>query len=214
MALADDENPDRLLEAEDDIEKFLHHYPQDERAKEIEGYRDDIELMKMERRFDRRVKSLKVDQSNAVVRAYAEAMQVAPFDPEQAAAKLEALLALYDQTDAQGAAERLPADTRTLAVQLAGKKLPDLRKAAREQFREDLTFLKRQLANADKLHLTQPARRGPCGRGSSCCTRRSPGRKKSWTRPASGWPWRSLLSRRQYRPDRSRLRLSMHRHPR
>ena len=93
-----------------------------------------------------------MDQSNAVVRAYAEAMQVAAFDPEQAAAKLEALLALYGQTDAQGAAERLPADNRTLAVQLAGKKLPRLREAAREQFRDDLTVLKRQLANADKLH--------------------------------------------------------------
>jgi serine/threonine-protein kinase len=158
VALASDENPDRLFEAEDDIARFLQHYPQDERKQEIEGYRDDIELMKMERRFDRRAKQMKVDQSSAVVRAYMEAMQVAPFDPGQAATKLEALLALYGQADGKGAAERLPPDNSMLALQLARKELPRLREAAKEQLRDDLKDLKAQLANADKLHATQPAR--------------------------------------------------------
>lgn len=156
VASASDENPERLIEAEPSIAKFLEHYPDDERAKEIEGYRDDIELTKLERRFDRRAKQLKVDQPEE--RAYAEAMQIAPLDPQRAIALLEALLALYGPTDASETGSKLPASPRELTVQLARKKLSRLRETAKEQSREDLRVLKRQLAEADKLKVTEPAR--------------------------------------------------------
>lgn len=157
-AAASDENPDRLIEAEANIARFLRYYPDDERAKEIEGYRDDIELTKLERRFDRRAKQLKMDQSGPEERAYAEAMQVAPLDPQRAIVLLEAMLALYGQPDETASAGKLPASSQELTVQLARKKLSRLRETAREQSREDLSKLKRQLAKADKLSVTEPAR--------------------------------------------------------
>ncbi len=157
-ALASDENPDRLLEAEDPIEKFLRYYPEESRVGEIEGYRDDIEMMKMERRFDRRAKTLKMDASSPVARAYAEAMDVARFDPQLAITQLEALLALYGQPDAEEPAVKLPIDDRALAVQLARKKLVRLRETAKEQSRDDVKDLKQRLAVADKLHVKEPAR--------------------------------------------------------
>lgn len=155
VALASDESPERLLEAEDQIQTFLHHYPDDGRAGEIKAYADDIELIKLERQFDRRVRLQKMEQSSAVERAYAEAMYLAPVDPQQAIAKLEAMLALYGEIEPTRGKSPLT-DTRALAVQLAHKKLARLRQAAKEQFREDLKLLRQQLANADKVHASQP----------------------------------------------------------
>jgi hypothetical protein len=156
VALANDENPERLLEAEDKIIRFLEYYPEDSRAAEIEGYRDDIELMKLERRFDRRVRQMKMDQFSAIERAYAEAMHVAAFDPQQATVQLQALLDLYGQDEAQS--NTLPSDPRRVVVQLAEKKLPRLRKAVEELASEDLRLLKKQLAHADKLYTSEPAK--------------------------------------------------------
>jgi serine/threonine-protein kinase len=156
MTLASDENPERLLEAEDEITRFLSLYPQDPRADEMKSYRDDIELTKLERRFDRRARQLKLEESSAVVRAYLEAMYLANFDPQQAITQLEALLALYGQEGFQ--ADALPSDPGVIAVQLAQKKLPRLRATVKEQARDDLKLLRKQLAEADKLYASEPAK--------------------------------------------------------
>jgi hypothetical protein len=95
-----------------------------------------------------------MDQSSAIVRAYAEAMHVAAFDPQQAMMQLQALLDLYGQEEPHSGT--LPTDPSLIAVQLAQKKLPRLREMVKEQASEDSKLLKRQLAHADKLHASEP----------------------------------------------------------
>ena len=79
-------NVDDLLEAEGPIDEFLRLYPDDARAPEVTGFREQLSLARVERRFDREARRLSNSEGlTAVERAYLVAVHLAPSDPEQAA---------------------------------------------------------------------------------------------------------------------------------
>ena len=57
-ARATDPSPNALPEAEDDIQEFLSRYPSDPRAGQLRGYEKEIDLYRLEKRFQQRVKEL------------------------------------------------------------------------------------------------------------------------------------------------------------
>ena len=145
IARAEDEQPERLVEAEDDIDQFLRYYPRDKRVRELENYLGDIQLHQAERQLERYAKRGAKDKAlSPVQRIYVEAIQTSQNEPEEAIAKLESLVALYD--DQQG----MPDGTR-LCVALAERKLLQLRRQIQDYSTAHLSVLEDRLDRADEL---------------------------------------------------------------
>jgi len=91
-----------LADAEDDICDFLMRFPDDPRAEWLRQQREELELNRLERKFERRAAGLlRSEQLAPVEQAYLEAIQYSRIDPDRGLAKLQAILDLYDQpTDA------------------------------------------------------------------------------------------------------------------
>lgn len=92
----DDENPERLLDVEGDLESFLQRFPDDPRCDELEDYRAILADYRAEtisrnltRRLARKPKLMPVE------RAYLDAVHDAIRAPEAAVARLQAFLTLF-----------------------------------------------------------------------------------------------------------------------
>jgi serine/threonine-protein kinase len=77
-AAADAGDPERLKAATGDMQAFLARFPDDPRAEEVQSLADEAE------------------ESGPIARAYAEAKRSMLFNPEQAQARFQALIDLYD----------------------------------------------------------------------------------------------------------------------
>ncbi len=85
-----------LAKVEDDIDEFLIRFPADERAKEIRALHEELELYRLQRRYERRARLRGgSDSLGPMERAYVEATQLAATNPRAAVTKLEALLAVF-----------------------------------------------------------------------------------------------------------------------
>jgi serine/threonine-protein kinase len=152
-AAAAQESDDRLVEAEDDVLEFLKHYADDDRSREMEGYRDAIERIRMERQYERRAKRREdASQLSPVEAAYAEAMQVARIDPAEGADRLHALLTLYDdQTNADRGTDNV-----SLCLRLARSKYDRLRRQAESYIADNLALVQSRLEEAEELSEPSP----------------------------------------------------------
>lgn len=156
---ATDENPERLLEAADDVASFLARFPDDERAAQLQKYQDEIELLQLERRFNRRSRQLTRDSSLLPIeRDYIEAVNHLSTDPQRTMAELEAIAGAYG-----GAGSR--SDGESQVLELARRQLKRLKEQVREQTPESLSALDYQLKRADELRDTEPQRAQAIWRG-------------------------------------------------
>jgi serine/threonine-protein kinase len=138
-----------LLAAQDDIEEFLSRYPGDSRASLLRDNLKEIELHRLQRRFDLRVKGLAdTDNLLPIEQAFLEAVQEARVNPERTAAKLDALIALYSEEEASGPTGR--------CLELARRRLAQLRMQLAEDAALHLGFLEERLQTAEELSTTQP----------------------------------------------------------
>ncbi|MEN6458169.1 MAG: serine/threonine-protein kinase [Thermoguttaceae bacterium] len=141
-----------LIEADDDIRNFLSRYSDDRRAKEVREYQREIELRRLEARFNRRVKGLAVtDSLEPIDRAYLEAINYIQLNPEIGLRKLEAIVNLYDRPGA----ENQPTGQ---CLTLVRRRLADLRQELAKQSAQQLETLGDRLTAADALRTKDPAR--------------------------------------------------------
>jgi serine/threonine-protein kinase len=99
-----DRSIESLLDAEHNMQKFLTRFSSDPRAVTLRDYMREIELHRLEKRFERRAKgTASAEGLLPIERAYVEAMNLAWLDPERGLAKLQALVDLHkDRTDPTG----------------------------------------------------------------------------------------------------------------
>ena len=141
-----------VLEAEGLTIDYLNRYPSGPHAEQVRGYAKKISLRKMELEFEQHIKGgADADHLTPIERLYLEAMSHARFEPDQAIAKLRALIDLYS----------LPEKDRgntALCLALAQRQLARLTKQLEKTVAEERVKLKEKLDAADALRKSDPNR--------------------------------------------------------
>ena len=144
---AHQDDPLRLFDAEEEIAEFISHYPEDERAREVEAYQGQLQAMRRRRNLERRAeRELKKNPNSVLARLYAEAIDLAEKDPERAAARLRALIDLFGQ-------DKKPSETAQLFIPLARQQIERLKEQLQLQRVNHLALMK---ANNIPM-ITEPA---------------------------------------------------------
>ena len=149
-AAAEEGKVERLIAVENEIQKFIDHYPADRRIREMQSYQDEIELYRLERRFEFRAKFFsKNDELSPIERMYFEAMGRIPIDPADGRRKLQAMIDLFrdSKDDSKQARD---------CLQLAQKQLDRLDRRLAEQATTDQRLVEQKLADAARLETTDP----------------------------------------------------------
>jgi serine/threonine-protein kinase len=145
QALATDENPDRLLEATADVQRFLKRFPDEPRAEQLRKYQDEIDLLKLERKFARRSRQLTRDSSLLPIeRDYIEAINQISIDPQRTADELRALISVHGTSPPKG--ERVGQ-----VLEVARRQLAQLDRQARDQAGAYLAVIDGSLKRAGEL---------------------------------------------------------------
>jgi len=147
-----DASIDSLLAVEDDVERFLKLYPDDQRSNVLRKYQGRIALHHYEQKLNIRTRRLGGTESLlAVEQDYIEAIDYARLDPDRAASKLQALLDLYDL-------DQDPASRSGKCLELARTRLARLRGRIDGQTAQRLALVQQRLDRAAKLGPTDPQR--------------------------------------------------------
>ncbi len=149
ISRAESASTDSLLAAQDDIDAFLMRFPGDPRVPTLREYLRDIDLHRLQRKFDLRMRGFaETENLLPIEQAYIEAMQGVRTTPERTAVRLEALLALYSQEEASG--------PTGLCLQLARRRLEEVRRQVAEEARQHLAFLGERLQAAGQRRDDRP----------------------------------------------------------
>jgi serine/threonine-protein kinase len=144
--LAADENPQRLLEASDDVKSFLERFPDDERAPKLQNYQEEIDLLRLERSLASRSRLATRDQPLLPIeRDYLQATSHVAANPDLALVRLRAMLDVY----AMPAGSDRQRERQIL--QLTERQILRLNKQTREQAPAYLKIIDRRLAYADEI---------------------------------------------------------------
>jgi serine/threonine protein kinase len=151
-SIAADDKPERLLDAEDDIRRFLTRFPDDPRGAKLKTYLDEIDLLHLERRVQRLPRQLAAGKSVAPIqRDYVEAVSLAGTVPERAMAKLQAMLDVYGQAPN-------PPETTAQFLELARRKLKQLQEQCQHEAPDHLAVIDASLREAEGLRATELAK--------------------------------------------------------
>ncbi len=149
-ARTENEKIDSIIQAEDDIREFLDVYPDDHRASKLRKYQREIELERLQRRFDLLDRGLApAENLLPVERMYLEALGYQHFSSERSMAKLQALLELY------GDASETAGPTGD-CLTLARRRLEKLKGSVEEIAPEQLDVIQKHLDEADGLLADDP----------------------------------------------------------
>ena len=153
LAQTKDATADAMLKAEDDIEAFLQLYPRDPRGRTLQQeYVIEIELIHMERRFERNARGLiRAENLSPIEHDYLEAIRYTRLDPQRGMAMLSALIDLYGQRqDTSGPIGK--------CLKLARRRLQRLQEELREQTGQHLTLVEGRLKLAERIRPDEPDR--------------------------------------------------------
>ncbi len=140
------------------LAQFLQRFPDDPRAAELEGYRQQLDLQQFERNIRRQAWGRDDPSLAPLQRIYLQAMSQAEDNPGAAAQQLRALLTLFDPLE-QTQGEHSPEFTneqRLLVV--ARRQVEKLAARAQQEAEQQLPVLRERLAAAAALESSQPAR--------------------------------------------------------
>ncbi len=166
--VGDGTNSEALLSAAPDIEAFLARYPEDVRASAMREYQQEIDLLRLERRFELQSRQKASAHSPIPIeRDYLQALRYAHLDPELGIEKLEALLALYDYAptekapgDKSGQASsgksRRPVGHTAECLELARRRLEQLKKQLAPAITNQRDLIAGRLEEADQIEATDP----------------------------------------------------------
>lgn len=138
--------------AESDIREFLMRYSNDSRAERLREYVNEIDLNRLERRFDLRSKGLVTTEALLPVELdYLEAINYAKLNPEQGIAKLQALIDLYQpRNDTSGPTGQ--------CLELARRRIAQLREQLQRSSADHLALIMDRLDKAEAFAPTDPGR--------------------------------------------------------
>jgi len=152
VAKTADETIESILLAENDIREFLNRYSSDPRAAHLRTYEREIDLYRLEKRFELRLKGLGGSENlQPIERAYLEAINYLRLDPELGRAKLQAIVDLYDRPGNDKEPEGQ-------CLTLVRRRLAQLRQQSEKHAAEQLALLQERLDAADALRNTDPER--------------------------------------------------------
>ncbi|HEX3999353.1 MAG TPA: protein kinase [Pirellulales bacterium] len=140
--------PERLLDAENDIRKFLSRFPDDPHVPQIKSYAEEIELLHLERQFALSPR-LAGAAGEPITHDYADAIREAANDPEQTVAKLQALIDFYGQLPH-------PSETTVRFIELAHRQLAHLDQQISKISPTYRRLIDANLARAQELRATAP----------------------------------------------------------
>ena len=150
-----DATPESLLETAEEARQFLATFPDDPRRDQVESLLEETELIRLERRLERRAsrlaKSTRSASLSPVERAYLEAIAHARMEPESGAVRLQALIDLFGPLAAESG-DRL----QQRCVELARRRLKRLESRIVRQAQSERQLLSEQLARAAALAPDQP----------------------------------------------------------
>jgi serine/threonine-protein kinase len=140
------DSPEKLVQAEGDIERLLARLPADDpRRDALRGYRETIGIIRLDRKARRTLANPEqLADASACERLFAQAIGHAETDPPKAVKLLEALVDLYDVPGETS-------DNSRRCVSLARRQLDRLRPLVHEQAADQRAILESRLARADEL---------------------------------------------------------------
>ncbi len=145
VAAAEEETRE-LLSVEDEMEEFVRRFPEDERRAEVESLQEELNLYRLQRRYQRQAKLRRIGEAtHPVERVYLDAIRLADEDPHTALVKLQALIDVYD--DAKPAEDEELED----CLRLAHDKVAELTAAAEKMATQNLALLQLRLQFAAGL---------------------------------------------------------------
>jgi len=158
-----------LSKVEEEVDDFLERFPADSRADLLRGYKERIELDKLERKLQRQARSGGTINTSLLPaeQLFLEAASLAATAPEKAIAMLNSLVALYDveapiDTDnampstSKETAKRKSAERTADVVQLAKRRIKSLQADLAQQREQQMAALNERLAAAERLKATYP----------------------------------------------------------
>jgi hypothetical protein len=117
QAAMDAGSGEALLPVEGDLRRFLELYPHDPRAAQVQASLKDLESYRLQRRMlqEARRGRLAGDAASVVQRALLEALALSSSDPPAAMARLEAIVAVFQEAAGESA-DAVPDERRYLEV--------------------------------------------------------------------------------------------------
>ncbi|MEM8735323.1 MAG: hypothetical protein AAGG44_13915, partial [Planctomycetota bacterium] len=116
VAAVDSGDDGQFLLARDQVDEFLRRFPEDERAVEVEGLRDEIELSRWTRILRRRATRNGTEKRlSAMEQAFLDCMDSRESNSADTESKLNAFLALFESKEALSANERTLVDLADFA---------------------------------------------------------------------------------------------------
>ncbi|MGI8978271.1 MAG: serine/threonine-protein kinase [Pirellulaceae bacterium] len=164
-AAADDGDSESLVALEPDLLKFLASFPDDPRAEEMQEYQEEIELGRLQKRFEFRAHRTGTSGAlSPIERAYMEAVRLAGSDPDAALAKFQALVDVYGSAQEIGdtAVQRR---TNQQCIDLARKQIERLQNANEKTNAVQRKLIQEQFKRAAALQESDPATAAKIYRG-------------------------------------------------
>lgn len=154
--IVQDADPAQMVQADDDIDQFLTLYPDDPRAAEMQRYRDEIELYRLERRFEARARrGGSADTLTPVERAYLDAQRYITTDPHEARRRFQAIVDVYGGAS-MPSESAIDKKMNQQCIDLSKKQVDRLARSSAELEQEQKQLLRAQLERADQLATEKP----------------------------------------------------------
>lgn len=144
------EEPESLSNVEAEMTRFLQLYPHDDRAAAVQGYVERLEQYRLEKKLALRSRRGESNGLSPVERAYQQAMQLASTDPAAALARLEALVAVFDE-DGDPSSQAAHNSQTEPTIALARQQIQRLRPSVEIALAAERQLLERQLERAGVL---------------------------------------------------------------
>ncbi|EAQ79009.1 serine/threonine-protein kinase [Blastopirellula marina] len=140
----------QLDEAGDELDQFIAIYPDDPRVEEVKSWKEELSLDRRERRYRLTMQlRQKTETFDAIEIAYIDALRQIDSAPEEAAAKMRALLAVY------GPPDRITGDA-SRCLTLAARRLVQLDKQLAETSSKQLAEIGARMAAANQMAADEP----------------------------------------------------------
>jgi serine/threonine protein kinase len=149
LAVGNGSQPDRLLEAEDNIQSFLTRFPNDPRSPQLKSYAQEIQLQHLQRRMNLGPLLSGRTLNEPIARDYDEAIRDESGDPERAAIKLQAIVDFYGQMPDQ-------TDATSQFLNLSRRELAKLLEQISKRAPTYLKLIDANLSRADALRSSDP----------------------------------------------------------
>jgi serine/threonine-protein kinase len=160
-AAAESGELESLQSVDAEIKQFLQRFPDDTRSAELEGYRERLELARLEKQSQLKAR-LGRGGSLPVQRAYSEAVRLAESDPERALARFTAIVAVFDGVSGESDEE---SEANANYVKLARNRVEELQPTVKEHTAAQQKLIAARLDQADQLRGEKPAAAADIYRG-------------------------------------------------